>query len=77
MVSENGGSKKKILNPSVGAKSSIPLFISFSIRKHLESKENLVKFLINILTASELFSTKVVFIAPLEMHSMPKEPDPE
>ena len=38
---------------------------------------NLIKFFFKILKAFLSFSIKVTFFAPLEIHSIPKEPIPE
>ena len=37
----------------------------------------LIKFSFSIFVATISFSTKVAFLAPLEIHSIPKDPDPE
>ena len=78
LISLNGGSKKIksnfffILRLLVKKSKT-----DFSIIKVLFLIFNLLIFLFNIVRASLLFSTKIVFVDPLDMHSSPKDPVPE
>ena len=75
-MSLKGGSKKKISNLFLIFLPKKPS-ISFSTTNAFFLIDSLSKFFFKILIAFSSFSTKVTFLAPLEIHSIPNDPVPE